>query len=246
MGNARTKLIAVVTASACLLAAGCKRYTAMDRAVIANRRGDKHLDEVNGLYRIGPPDRIKIHVRDNPDLSTETAVRPDGYITFPFSELHDVYVEGLTPIQLSKKLETDLSKYIRPENLDVTVEVTAFLSRKIYVFGEVGAQGAQPFTGEVTVLDALASARAHTRRSAERRILLVRGDPVNPEIFKINIKKIIEDADTAQNLLLRQDDVLYVPPNIFARVGYAIDNVLWPFRSVLGAMYTADLATGNR
>ena len=201
-------------------------------------------DRINGVYQIGPPDRIKIIVTDNKDLSTETIVRPDGYITFPFSNLHDVYVEGLTPKQLSEKLTQGLSEYIK--NVEVTVEVTAFMSHSIFVFGEVGREGAMAFNGDMSVLDAIGGARNITRRGKPRAILVVRGKPDNPEVFVVNMVKITQEGDSSQNIMLQEDDVVYVPPNIFARVGYAIDNVLFPFRSIVSTMYTARLATSDR
>ena len=223
-------------------------YTELSNAIEARARkaSDIKLDDdrINGVYQIGPPDEIKVIVTDNADLSTETTVRPDGYITFPFSKLHDVYAEGLTPKQLAEKLTQELSKYIL--DVQVTVEVTNFRSQSVFVFGEVGREGAMAFNGDMSMLDAIGGARNITRRGKPRAILLVRGKPDNPEVFVVDMVKITQEGDSSQNIMLQENDVVHVPPNIFARVGYAIDNVLFPFRSILSAMYTAQLATSDR
>jgi len=250
--NSIRLLLCMTLALGSVLISGCwgrgTKYTELSSAIEARTRKAKDIklddERINGMYQIGPPDQIKITAAENDDLSTETIVRPDGYITFPFSKLHDVYAEGLTPKQLAEKLTQELSKYIL--DVQVTVEVTAFRSQSIFVFGEVGREGALAYNGEMSVLDAIGAARNITRRGKPRAILVVRGKPDNPEVFRVDMVKVTREGDSAQNIMLQEDDVVYVPPNIFARVGYAIDNVLFPFRSVLSAMYTAQLATSDR
>ena len=235
----------LVAACVCLLATGCgSRFTNIDQAVIANDRPDEmRLDDLNGLYRIGPPDGIRITVNagDRTEIETETTVRPDGFITFTsqYGNLHDVYVADKTPAEVADHLSGELAKYLK--QVDVTVEVISFQSKKIYIFGEVGREGAQVFSGEISLVELIAGANAITPRSNPKKVLVVRGDPVDPQVFRINVKAITSgnDPTMANDILLEADDVIYVPPNIFAKIGYAIDNVLWPFRSVLSAAFTA-------
>ena len=246
MGHRMVKMATALTVCALALASGCmgKKYDDINTQVQARARGSRHLDEINGLYKIGPPDKLKITVRDNPDLNTETTVRPDGYITFPFSKLHDVYAEGLTPKQLAEDLTQKLSQYIK--EVDVTVEVKDFQSRRVFVFGEVYMEGPQPFTGDVSLVDALASAKSIKNSAADKRILIVRGDPVNPEVFKVNVRDVIRRADSVQNVMLKENDIVYVPPNVFAAVGYQIDNALWPFRSIMNLYYLVSISSSSR
>jgi len=224
------------------LTGGCTPYTDIREGInaIQSRSVPERLKVINGTYEVGPPDVIQITVRDNPDLTTDAIIRPDGYITFPL--LGDVYVEGRTPEGISEVLDTELANYIK--DVETTVTVVGFNSKKVFVFGEVRSPGPQPFTGDVTLVEAIASAGSITIRSAPRGVRLVRGDLESPKIFKVNLKKITMAGNANFNLQLKENDIVYVPSNVFAKVGYAIDNVLYPFRSLLGAAVTARAAQG--
>ena len=117
------------------LLGGCTRFTDVREGInsIESRSVHERLKVINGTYKIGPPDVLQITVRDNADLATQAIVRPDGYITFPL--LRDVYVEGMTPEEVSDVLNTELASYIK--DVETTVTVIGFFSKKIFVFGEV-------------------------------------------------------------------------------------------------------------
>jgi polysaccharide export outer membrane protein len=234
MGRAFWMPLAGVFALA--LAGGCTRYTDLNKGFskIASRSMPERLKVINGTYKLGPPDVIEIRVQDNPDLSTSVIVRPDGCITF--SPLGDLYVEGMTPEKISAELNKRLEERIR--DVETTVTVVGFNSKKIYVNGEVNAPGPQPFTGDMTIAEALANARFVTVRAAPGSVRLVRGGRENRKLFKINLNEIIRKGDADMDLMLQEGDHIYVPANAFAKVGYAIDAVLWPFRSLLSAAFS--------
>ena len=217
------------------LAGGCARYTDLNEGFseMASRNVPERLKEIHGVYEVGPMDELGIAVQDNPSLNTRVTVRPDGCVTM--SPLGDVYVEGKTPEGISEELSKLLESRIR--DVETTVTVLAFNSKRVYVFGEVGTPGPQAFTGIVTLVDAIANARGVNRRSAPGRVRLVRGALENQKVFKINLKKIIKEGDANVNLMLQEGDIVYVPTNVFAKVGDAIDLVLLPFRGLLSAVF---------
>jgi len=233
----RTNVRVVVTGLFVLvLLAGCSSYTDIRESInkIQSKQGEKRLEEMNGTYTVGASDVISITVRDNRDLNTEVVVRPDGNVTVPL--LKDIYVEGLTPVEIAQKLDEEYANYIK--DVETWVTVIGFNSKRIYVFGEVVRQGPQPFTGDVSLLDAISNAGSVTRQSSPTKIRVVRGDLSEPKIWKINLKNITMEGQAQYNLVLREDDIVFVPTNPFAKVGYAIDNLLYPFRSILAAAYT--------
>lgn len=217
------------------LAGGCTQYTDLNKGIseMATRNVPERLKEINGVYEVGPMDSLGIAVQDNTNLNVTVIVRPDGCITF--SPLGDLYVEGKTPEGISEELSKQLESRIR--DVETTVTVLAFNSKKYYVFGEVRSPGPQPFTGRVTVVDAIASAQYSTIRSAPKRVRLVRGALENQKVFRINLNKIIKEGDANLNLMLQEGDILYVPTNRYAIVGDAIDLLLRPFRSLLSAVF---------
>ena len=217
------------------LAGGCARYTDLNEGIseMATRNVPERLKEINGVYKVGPMDGLGIVVQDNPNLAATVIVRPDGCITF--SPLGDVYAEGKTPEELSEELNKGLASRII--DVETTVTVLGFNSKKIYVFGEVGTPGPQAFTGIVTVIDAIANARGVTIRSKRGSVRLVRGALENQKVFKIDLRKIVREGDANLNLMLQEGDIVYVPKNVFAEVGDAIDLALWPFRSLLSVVF---------
>ena len=55
-------------------------------------------------YTIGVSDHLRVTVWKNPELTTETRVRPDGIITLPL--IGDVRADGQTPTELKQAITT--------------------------------------------------------------------------------------------------------------------------------------------
>ena len=181
-------------------------------------------------YRLQAPDEIEVSVIPQEELTRLVVIRPDGKISLPL--IGDVMAQGLTPMQLSEKLTDEYSKYVK--NPSVTVIVTGFNSKKIYVIGEVFRQGAFPYTGEMTVFQAVQEAGSFTRRASLGRVILVRGQLENPQVIDVNLKDVVKRGLKQKDLYLQPYDIVYVPPNGFAKTGYAIEQVLFPFTPILG------------
>jgi protein involved in polysaccharide export with SLBB domain len=68
------------------------------------------------------------------------------------------------------------------------------------------------------------------------------------EVITIDMMAMVKGGDMSRNVLLRPDDVLYVPPNPLAAVGLAIQQVLFPIRPAAEAVSlpasAASIATG--
>ncbi len=181
-------------------------------------------------YRLGAPDAIDISVIPQAELDRTVTIRPDGKISLPL--IGDVFVEGMTPMELAEKLTEKFSIYVK--NPSVSVIVTGFNSKKIFVIGEVRREGAFPYTGESTVFEAVEEAGSFTRRASLGRVILVRGDLENPEVIDVNLKDVVKEGTKLKDLYLQPNDIVFVPPNGFAKVGYAIEQVLFPVMPVLG------------
>ncbi len=177
-------------------------------------------------YVVEPPDELTVTVKDNPDLRTVAPVRPDGRISLPL--VGDVLVAGKTVEEIEKALEADISRYIR--NVDVTVSVTAFRSKHIFVYGEVQRPGAYPYTGRDTVVKAIALAGTLNWRAAPNDIQVTRGDPRNPTILPVRLKDVVIEDDDATNWYLQPNDIVWVPPTAMVKVGDVAREILWPIQ----------------
>jgi polysaccharide export outer membrane protein len=181
-------------------------------------------------YRLEAPDEIAISVFPQSELDRTVTIRPDGKISLPL--IGDVVTEGVTPEQLAEKLTEKFSRYVK--NPSVSVIVTGFNSKKIYVVGEVFQQGAYPFTGEMTAFEAVEEAGSFTRRASLKRVILVRGDLKDPLVIDVNLRDVFKQGVKEKDLILQPEDIVYVPPNGFAKVGYAMEQVLFPFTPIFG------------
>jgi polysaccharide export outer membrane protein len=219
-------------------------------AVTGCARTQKALEGPHAIepYTVYPPDEIRIDIRPEAEMSTTVTVRPDGKISMAI--LGDVEVQGLTPAEIDQKLTQALSQYVR--NLDVTVTVTVFNSKRYSVIGEVFRQGEYPFTGEITAWEAVAKAGGYTQRAAIKSARVVRGDPEQPQVMPVNLARVVFKGESARDIILEENDIVYVPPDAFAKAGYFIERILFPFSSILGigrdvgyAMTLGDIGQGR-
>ena len=232
-----TRVLFVGLVLACVaVLSGCgggQEFTDLRESIRIKKDEPQRLEVINGRYQIDPPDVLRIVVRDNKDMDTEVMVRPDGYITVPI--VGDVYVAKQTPEKVATMLDEKFGQYIKDVKTNVTV--IGFNSKKIYVWGEVGNPGPQPYTGDMTIVEAISQAGTITIRAQPKKVRLTRADPVKPKVFRVDLNEVTLRGVTDPNLQLLQDDIVYVPPNGFAKVGYAVDNVLFPFRGLLSIIY---------
>lgn len=231
-----TALLSVIlTAVAALGLAGCGSvsYTDIKSAMVASANVERRLEKINGgRYRLGATDSIQVIVSGNPGLSGGHSIRPDGNITLEL--IGDIYIEGYTSMQAADILAKALQVYIM--EADVTVRVTGFNSKKYYIVGETNGIGEHAFDGDVTILKALGRARWVTNQAAWERVRLIRANTTSRQIFRINIRDVVKQGRWKTNVQLKANDVIYIPPTRFAQVGYFLDNLLFPLRSIFGAV----------
>ncbi len=215
--------------------AGCGSFDkiSVDRAA-QYKDSDNRLEAINGTYKLSPPDVISIIVSDNPDLTTTAIIRPDGNIFFPL--LGDTYVEGLTPLEVREKIHKLLGRYLKelPEEA-VSVQVSGFNSKKVYIYSYGGGITEVPFTGDLTVLDAITKSALLTRTVKRSGIKVIRGESdtvEKPQKLAVNLKDITNRGKTERNIVLRPNDVVYLPPTILGRLGFMLRDLLNPVQPV--------------
>ncbi len=214
----------------------------------------KPRSPVSGVeYRVYPPDVISISSAHVPEINgVQQQVRPDGKINLLL--LGEILVAGKTPSEIEKALTVAAKDYY--EQVDATVQIVGYNSQRFYVFGQVSSPGPMSWTGHDTLLDVLAIVQP-TPLAWPERILLVRParpkeggyatsqpsgkycrEGVHPPMkdnpaykMTINLMAMVKSGDMANNILLMPNDVIYVQANPFAKVGLAIEKVMFPVRA---------------
>ena len=211
------------------------------------KESNNRLETINGTYKLSPPDVVSINVSDNPDLTTVAIIRPDGNIFFPL--LGDIYIEGLTPLEIREKIHKLLGRYLKelPEEA-VSVQVSGFNSKKVYIYSYGGGITQVPFTGDLTVLDAITQSGLLSRTVKLSGIKVIRGESDTVEIpqkLTVNLKDITNKGETERNIVLRPNDIVYLPPTILGRAGFMIRDLLNPMQPARQLGYTAASAQYN-
>jgi polysaccharide export outer membrane protein len=159
-------------------------------------------------YTIGPEDVLRLFVWQNPDLSGETIVRPDGYISLPL--IGELQVSGLTVTTLQSKLTIAYREFIADPQIAVIPE--RLNSRRIFFLGqirgteEMAKQGGLFLRGNNTLLENVAGIEFLSDADLTEAFV-TRKDVIIP----INLERLIKGGDLSQNIRLQPGDTLVVP-----------------------------------
>jgi protein involved in polysaccharide export with SLBB domain len=125
-------------------------------------------------YRMLPPDVISVSSTQVPEINGFTSqIRPDGKVNVPL--IGEIFVAEKSPKQVEETIKAAAKKYYA--EVDATVQVVGYNSRKFYVFGEVAKPGPVRWTGCDTVLDVLASAQPTALAWPERIVVIRAPEP---------------------------------------------------------------------
>ncbi len=172
-------------------------------------------EPVDTTYLIGPRDRLEITFWEHPELNDPggekilpelagKVVKDDGTLFYPY--VGSIVVAGKSVSNVRDMLTQGLSKYFKNPKLDV--RVISFLSHRIYVVGEVKNPGIQSIVDTpLTVAEAVSRAGGATPEADLSNVSLSRGDKMYP----IDLLALYEQGNNAQNLYLKDGDVLNVP-----------------------------------
>ena len=161
---------------------------------------------VTADYRLVPGDKLRIQVYKDDKLSQDLQVRPDGKITLPL--VGDLNASGRTSIELRDAIAKSLTEYGSHSSPVVTVIVVETVPATIYVMGEVKSPGAQPLKGELTVLQALASAGGMTEW-AKKKVRILRKSPTGITTpIDFNYKDAVKGA--GKPVVLQPGDTIFV------------------------------------
>ena len=184
-------------------------------------------------YVVAAPDSLSITVLPAPTIQEQVTVRPDGKITIQL--IGDVQASGLTPREIGIEIDERIGRFKRGAR--TTVAVTGSASRAITVFGEVRRPGTLPLRKQTRLVEALGLVGGPTAFANLDEIYIVRAMGSAVEMIDVDMVAIRE-GDLSTNVQIRTGAILYVPPTILARVGYAIHAILFPFQPLLGVAYT--------
>ena len=158
-------------------------------------------------YLIGEGDVLQVSVWGEPAASVPSAtVRTDGKISMPL--IKEVRVAGLTPAEVEKYVQEQLSKIIRTP--DVTVIIVQINSKKIYLTGAVKREGPLKFTYRMTVLQAISEAGGLTDYAKRKEIYVLHTENGRQYKLAFNYTAVLKGEHMEQNIQLSPGDTIVV------------------------------------
>ncbi|MGX9726542.1 MAG: polysaccharide biosynthesis/export family protein [Candidatus Electronema sp. VV] len=149
-------------------------------------------------YQIGSGDVLSITVYGYDELKTKARVSETGSIEFPL--IGTVQVGGMKTSAAAGRIEELLADgyIVKPQ---VQIYIEEFKSKKVAALGPFNKPGLVELSGPTTLLELISKAGGLNNKDAGETITVTRetagGDQ---QIITIDVKKLIEDGDTASNI----------------------------------------------
>jgi polysaccharide export outer membrane protein len=164
--------------------------------------------------RLGPDDFVSFRVvEDRDNESQHLRVNDNGELEVPYIGL--VPAQGRTCRQLAYSIKSVLEReYYYHATVILAVDRVSDKSRgKVYVYGAVKGQGPQEIPPDeiYTVSKAVIRAGGFGDFADKRKVKLTRKDGQD---MVVDLKRVIEQGHTEDDVVLRPDDQIYVPQRL--------------------------------
>ena len=159
-------------------------------------------------YEIGQGDALSISVWRHPELERIVSVRSNGRVTFP--PVGDVTAAGLTPSELSREITQRLRDYTR-ETTQVTVTVTQFNSRAVFLTGQVVAPGRYSFEAIPDLLQLLSQAGGPLPSADLSSVAIIRATPSGSKVIPIDVGAYMRGEAQQVLPVLQPGDTIEIP-----------------------------------
>jgi len=177
------------------------------------KSGSEHgpvLQHRNHRYQLHSADVLELSFPFTPEFNQTVTVQPDGFITL--RSIEDIHVEGMTLPEVSNSLRIAYGRILHQPVLNI--ELKDFEKPYFIVGGEVGHPGKFDLRGETTVAQAVAIAGGLKDSAKHSEIVLFHRVPEGwIQVKRVNLKKMLKDANLEEDAYLQASDFLYIPKN---------------------------------
>jgi len=172
------------------------------------------MEVLDDKKKLGPNDFVSFRVvEDRDNDSQRLRVNDSGELEVPYIGL--VPAQGKTCKELAFNIKSALEKeYYYHATVILAVDRVSEKSRgRIYVYGSVKSQGPQevPPDESYTVSKAVIRAGGFGDFANKRKVKVTRK---NGRDFTVDLKRVIEEGHTEEDVVLQPDDQIYVPQRL--------------------------------
>jgi polysaccharide biosynthesis/export protein len=172
------------------------------------------MEVLDDKKKLGSNDFVSFRVvEDRDNDSQRLRVNDSGELEVPYIGL--VPAQGKTCKELAFNIKSALEKeYYYHATVILAVDRVSDKSRgRVYVYGSVKSQGPQevPPDENYTVSKAVIRAGGFGDFANKRRVKVTRKDGKD---FTVDLKRVIEEGHTEEDVVLQPDDQIYVPQRL--------------------------------
>lgn len=171
-------------------------------------------------YRVTVHDELTLTVLGSPELSGPVRVLPDGTATVP--GVGPVYLHGLTVPEATHEVTESLARFVRYPQ--VSVAVTNYGARRIYLMGEVDIPGDHEYHRGMSVLSAVAQAGGFNDRAKRSSVMVFRRlGPEEMVAYRVDLTGPLKGERMEQDIPVRPFDIVYVPMTFIGSLNVLMD-----------------------
>jgi polysaccharide export outer membrane protein len=159
-------------------------------------------------YVLGSEDVVQISVWLHPELDRVLTISADGNITLP--PVGDIKAATLSPKQLGDRVADRLSAYLR-QTTTVTVTVTQYMSRSVFVTGGVAKPGRYGFERIPTLVDVLGQAGGALPGSDLSGVQVLRKEGAARRTINADLSAALRTGDASGLPELKPGDTVVIP-----------------------------------
>ena len=186
---------------------------------------------------VGPRDILKVTVLEDPSITSQVTVNPDG--TILLNVLERVQVSGLTASQIEARLKSILEANFLAK-ATVLVEVVEFASKPISVVGAVVRPGAIRASGNTTLIQAITQAGGLAPGHGRELYVLRTGTNGLTEQVSVPVDELMVQGNPEYNIPLAPNDLVNVPVDTPLTV-YVMGEVMRPGKAQFRSSQTPTL-----
>ncbi|WP_158838485.1 polysaccharide biosynthesis/export family protein [Polaribacter sp. L3A8] len=133
----------------------------------------------------------------------------DSYGNIRMPTLGEINVLGYTELEVRKKIENELKKYIKTqEEIFVSVKLSGI---KYTIIGEIGSPGPKTiFQNKLSIIDAISNSGDITAVGNRKKVEIIRNSITGTEKFEIDLTKI--SAFESEVFYIKPNDIINIIP----------------------------------
>ncbi|MBZ5599012.1 MAG: polysaccharide biosynthesis/export family protein [Acidobacteriia bacterium] len=167
------------------------------------------------LYRLRKSDVLEVSFTFAPEFNQTVTVQPDGFIAL--KGLDELYAEGATLAEVRATIAAAYAATLHDP--EITVVLKDFDKPYFIAGGEVTRPGKYELRGDTTVTEAVAIAGGLNGQAKHSQVVVFRR--VTNELVEthvLNLKRMLNSRNVAEDIHLRPGDLVYVPQNTISKI----------------------------